>query len=146
MRGRAARPGQGRPLQAQLPTMRSFTFLRLTPEMLVPPYEATWARFVQRMHANSAARRPPADPAAGLGLGLGSGTGLMAGRARSGPVGVEPQAVRTKALRTYSGSGVFVPNAAGEMVPVEALAGQIEALSPLPAEPRPPLPDAPRQN
>lgn len=34
--------------------MRSFTFLRLTPEMLQPTYQSTWARFMHRMRNNSA--------------------------------------------------------------------------------------------
>ncbi len=54
--------------QSELPMMRSFTFLRLTPEMLQPAYQATWARFMHRMRNNSVRSvrpgRAPAAPAA----------------------------------------------------------------------------------
>jgi hypothetical protein len=56
--------------------MRSFTFLRLTPELLRPAYAATWARFMHRMANNSA--RPPSSggvPSAGAGGGGGGGGG-----------------------------------------------------------------------
>ncbi|EIE25773.1 glycoside hydrolase [Coccomyxa subellipsoidea C-169] len=50
-----------------LPMMRSFTFLRLTPEMLKPSYQATWTRFMHRMR-NNRARGP--SPTARTSTGL----------------------------------------------------------------------------
>jgi hypothetical protein len=38
---------------AELPMLRAFTFLRLTPEMLRQPYRQSWARFMARMARNS---------------------------------------------------------------------------------------------
>jgi hypothetical protein len=47
--------------------MRSFTFLRLTPEMLNPSYQTTWARFMHRMRNNRArGPSPTARTSAGL--------------------------------------------------------------------------------
>lgn len=138
--GRATRGGgRERPPQAELPPMRGFTFLRLVPELLQPPYEATFSRFVQRMRGASA---PPSPPAAGSASNPNPGTypnptaeqaapgagSPPAGRAGGNPDPdpgqgrvLEPAAMQAEAMRSYSGSGVFVANAAGEMVPVEAL-------------------------
>ena len=33
--------------QAELPALRGFTFLRLTPEMITPAYQGAWLRFMQ---------------------------------------------------------------------------------------------------
>ncbi|KAK9828096.1 hypothetical protein WJX81_003753 [Elliptochloris bilobata] len=44
---RMVRGARGRLPQAELPTMRSFTFLRLAPEMLEPPYKPTFSRFAK---------------------------------------------------------------------------------------------------
>lgn len=48
---------------AELPMLRSFTFLRLTPEMLDPAYACAWRRFMRSMRANATSRRA-AGPAA----------------------------------------------------------------------------------
>jgi len=44
-----------------LPSMRSFTFLRLNQEMIAPAYQGVWMRFMQRMH--SAVSSPRIDAA-----------------------------------------------------------------------------------
>ena len=133
---RMLRGGPERLPQAELPTMRGFTFLRLTPELLQQPYEQTFARFVQRMRGNDAspsapsadaAPNPyPSNPAREPGArGAGSPpAGRAGGDPDPGSEGgrvLEAAAMQAEALRSYSGSGVFVANAAGEMVPVEAL-------------------------
>jgi hypothetical protein len=56
--------------QSDLPMMRSFTFLRMTPEMLQPAYQTTWARFMHRMCNNSVRPQPGAGPAAGAAATL----------------------------------------------------------------------------
>ncbi|CAL8469970.1 g9512 [Coccomyxa elongata] len=94
--------------QAELPMMRSFTFLRLTPEMLQPSYNATWARFMHRMRNNST--RGP-SPVARTATGLhptsarGSG-GLPLSRGRS---------------------NMFVPNEKGEMVPSQPYIAEMQS-------------------
>jgi len=129
--------------QAVLPRMRGFTFLRLTPEMLSPPYAATWGRFVARMRGgggDGACAAPPAgpDPAPAAG---GGGAPLPTARSRSAPDGGLGGAMdaaarlHAAAARSYSGSGVFVANAAGEMVPVEALEAGGGRAPPPPAGP-----------
>ena len=136
---KSLRGARERPPQAELPPMRGFTFLRLTPELLQPPYEQTFCRFVQRMRGAAA---PPSPQAAGSGSNPNPGTNPnpatepAAPRGGSPPAGraggdpdpgtegfkvLEPAAMQAEAMRSYSGSGVFVANAAGEMVPVEAL-------------------------
>ncbi len=142
-RGRGAAPALP---QAVLPRMRGFTFLRLTPEMLSPPYAATWARFVARMRGDG----DGVGGSGGAGGGAAPPTGLDAGpgraprptaRSRSAPDGglgsVMDAAARlhAAAARSYSGSGVFVANAAGEMVPVEALQAGGGRAAPPPADP-----------
>lgn len=148
--GRATRGARERLPQAELPPMRGFTFLRLTPELLQAPYEATFSRFVQRMRGHAA---PPSPPAAGsapnpkpgnpaaepAAPGAGSPpAGRAGGNPDPGGEGfrvLEPAAMQAEAMRSYSGSGVFVANAAGEMVPVEALEagyGSPQAPSPNP--------------
>ena len=132
------RGARERPPQAELPPMRGFTFLRLTAELLTAPYEATFCRFVQRMRGAAA---PPSPPAAGSGSNPNPGNpaaepaapgagsppaGRVGGNPNSDPGAegfrvLEPAAMQAEAMRSYSGSGVFVANAAGEMVPVEAL-------------------------
>ena len=47
---------------AELPRMRSFTFLRLTPEMLDPAYQGAWLRFMDAMRTNGAPRRGGGPP------------------------------------------------------------------------------------
>ena len=135
-RCRMLRGGRERPPQAELPTMRSFTFLRLTPELLQPPYEQTFARFVRRMRGDAAPPSlPPADAAPNPNLGNPApepgapGAGSPPARRAAGSPEPGSEGVRVlgsadmqaEAMRSYSGSGVFVANAAGEMVPVEAL-------------------------
>ncbi|KAK9915577.1 hypothetical protein WJX75_001044 [Coccomyxa subellipsoidea] len=107
-KGRISR-GPARPdlPQAELPMMRSFTFLRLTPEMLNPSYQTTWARFMHRMR-NNRARGP--SPTARTSAGLqpitrkGSG-GLPMARGRS---------------------SMFVANEKGEMVPAQTYIAEMQ--------------------
>lgn len=40
-------------LYVQLPPMRSFTFLRLTPDMMTPSYQDQWHRFMRLMARNA---------------------------------------------------------------------------------------------
>ncbi len=48
----ACEPGQPAPAALDtLPALKAFTFLRLSPEMLLPGYSAIWYRFVQRVLA-----------------------------------------------------------------------------------------------
>ena len=83
--------------------MRSFTFLRLTPEMLVPPYEATWARFVQRMRASGAG--PPAPPVGkpspNPDPGSAPGLARRGSRASQGLGVGDSQALQAEAMRSY---------------------------------------------
>ena len=54
---------------AVLPMMRSFTFLRLTPEMLDPEYQGAWLRFMHGM------RTIASVPKGGVSQGTGSAPG-----------------------------------------------------------------------
>jgi len=38
-----------------LPVMRSFTFLRLIPDMMSPEYQSIWFRFMQQMQQTALA-------------------------------------------------------------------------------------------
>jgi len=82
-RGRGAAPALP---QAVLPRMRGFTFLRLTPEMLSPPYAATWARFVARMRGDG----DGVGGSGGAGGGAAPPTGLDAGPGPAGGGGAPP--------------------------------------------------------
>lgn len=52
-----------KPRAALLPAMRSFTFLRLTDQILQEPYASEWRHFMYRMRRNGSGRLDPeADP------------------------------------------------------------------------------------
>lgn len=56
--------------------MRSFTFLRLTPEMLDPAYHSAWQRFMHGMRNNGTERRgSTGSPARGAGGAISAGPG-----------------------------------------------------------------------
>ncbi|KAK9800195.1 hypothetical protein WJX73_007313 [Symbiochloris irregularis] len=101
-KGPGSKHGEELP-HAELPAMRGFTFLRLTPEMLNPAYLASWRSFMHAMRSNAHPRiLPGVGPPSSAQLGSAAGKQGKAtwSRSGSGLTSFDPEAYMQRASST----------------------------------------------